>query len=327
MPKNINLFIRVVDNLWDIWFAWELIRATEEAFPNRYFFDIWTDSVEKVAYFFEKNTILNRHSQIRKIEDIEKKSANISFLLFHHPIPANYQYHADELFLRIDYLSFDPEWITHHGKEHIDSREGRKIIEITPSPLSWSAGLIPPPSHLISKHELAKKYGLDHEKKWITIFAYQKTLLEHLELEALEGAQVLLLWTDGRERQDEKNIVSLPFLSLIEFSSFIHLSAWAIVRGEVSLISALQLGTPILWDMYKEIGGFHPEQAEQFLDWQCANDGFRDLFYRLNGEKEWRVKITEIDRYFRVHQMKKFEPAYSIITEIQKYIDKYHISL
>jgi hypothetical protein len=327
MPKNINLFIRVVDNLWDIGFAAELVRSFHEHSRDKYFFDIWTDSVEKVTSFFEKNPEFQGSYSIREIENIKEKKANISFLLFHHPIPANYHYGREELFLRIDYLSFDPEWVIHHGKEHIDSRENRRIIEIIPSPLSGSAGLIPPPSHLISKHELAEKYGLDHEKKWIAVFAYHETRTERLTIESIDDTQILMLWIEWSENQHDSSMIHLPFLSLTEFSSIIHESAWAIIRWEVSFISTFQLGTPFFWDMYKEIGWFHSEQAEQFLDWQGAPEAFRDLFFRLNGVKEWSVKISEIESYFAVHQMKKFEPAYSIITEIQKYIDKYHISL
>ncbi len=70
----------------------------------------------------------------------------------------------------------------------------------------------------------------------------------------------------------------MPFISLIEFSSFMRESAWAIVRGEVSLISALQFGTPLLWDMYHEIGGSHTTQRRDFVDWIEADDTYRDLF-------------------------------------------------
>jgi hypothetical protein len=63
-------------------------------------------------------------------------------------------------------------------------------------------------------------------------------------------------------------------------------SDWAIVRGEVSFILGLQTGTPLLWDMYKKIGSWHDGQARDFLDWIVADDTFRNLFLRLNGQEK-----------------------------------------
>lgn len=327
MPKNVNLFIHVVDNLWDIGFAAELVRSFNEVYPSEYFFDIWTDTVEKVSSFFEKNPELEGSYAIRGIKNIEEKKASISFLLFHHRVPENYPYSERELFLRIDYLSFDPEWVGHHGKEHLDSTEKRKIIEIIPSPLPESGWLIPPTRHLIGRNELAKKYGLDRGKKWVTIFAYRETLLENLKIEGIKDAQILLLGADPSQAQDDKETIHLPFLSLTEFSSVIHESAWAIIRGEVSLISTLQLGTPFLWDMYKEMGGFYPEQAEQFLDWTNADSDYREIFYRLNGQIEKKVILREVGWYFQNHPVGRNTESWNLVEELQKYIDKYHFSL
>lgn len=160
---------------------------------KEYFFDIWTDAIEKVSSFFEKNPELEGTYIVRDIENIEEKGANISFLLFHHPIPENYPSSEKELFLRIDYLSFDPEWVKHHGKEHVDSTETRKIIEIIPSPLLSSGGLIPPTKHLMERNTIAKKYGLDASKKWITIFAYPETISSQLLLDLTTETEVILL--------------------------------------------------------------------------------------------------------------------------------------
>lgn len=66
---------------------------------------------------------------------------------------------------------------------------------------------------------------------------------------------------------DKNDILYLPFLSLKEFSSIIKESQWAIIRGEVSCITTLTLGTPLFWDTYKQIGGYNASQANDFLDW------------------------------------------------------------
>jgi hypothetical protein len=72
----------------------------------------------------------------------------------------------------------------------------------------------------------------------------------------------------------------------VEFSSLIQESDWAIVRGEVSFIATLQIGTPLIWDMYKGIGGWHSDQAEDFLEWSEADERYRDIFMKINGQKK-----------------------------------------
>lgn len=330
MPKKINIFLSVIDNLWDIGFAAELIRSFDELYPSHYFFDIWTDNLEKTEQFFRANDNLRWTYQIQYISDIANKEASISFLLFHHPIPDDYPKNRNELFLRIDYLSFDREWVIQHGNEHVDSRENQKIIEIIPSPQKEGGGLISPPKKLLSRSDIAWKYTLEQEKKWITIFSYKDTFENYIEFDEINDIEILLLGTNSEYKKSfasNKNIHELPFLSLIEFSSIIRESYSSIIRWEVSFISTLQLETPFFWDMYKEIGGFYREQAHDFLKWYGADNAYEDIFYRLNGVKKWGIKISEMQNYFKEHEKKRFPWAKNLTRELQKYIDKYHFSL
>lgn len=329
MPKKINIFLNVIDNLGDIGFAAELVRSFQESFPWKYFFCIWTDHKEKVLSFFEKNPELRNSYSIHLIRDIAKKKAHISLLLFHYPIPENYPYDKKELFLRIDYLSFDSKWIEYHWTEHLDSREEKRIIEIIPSPLVGAWGIISSSKKWISRKMLADTFGLNEKKKWISIFAYPETLEKRIQLEELKDREILLLGTNPlHEKQSSSSSFHfLPFLSLAEFSSIVKESEWVIIRGEVSFISTLQIGIPFLWDMYKEIGGFHDEQAQEFLNWYTNDGNYQDLFYRLNGKKKWIIKLSEIQNFFEHQSLIKNRTYKNLWEELQKYIDKYHISL
>ena len=323
MRKTIHICLSVIDHLGDIGFACELIRSFHEAYPQKYDFIVWTDDLEKTAVFFQRNRDDIGSFDIFDTSHFWMSSQEVLFLLFHHTFPESLP-ESDILILRIDYLSFDRAWIAHHGSEHIASNPWRQIIEIIPSPLPWSGGLIGPMRRFLDREILAKKYDLDPKKKWVSIFVYQDTLEERLLLENIGGTEVLIFWNI---EVDILWMKPMPFISLIEFSSFMRESAWAIVRGEVSLISALQFGTPLLWDMYHEIGGSHTTQRRDFVDWIEADDTYRDLFWKMNSQEKWRLKLSDIDTYFSTHAWKKKNIEKNLVEEIQKYIDSFYISL
>jgi hypothetical protein len=95
----------------------------------------------------------------------------------------------------------------------------------------------------------------------------------------------------------------------------------------VSLISTLQIGTPLFWDMYKELGGFHEEQAVQFLDWIDRDAPYRDIFLRLNGRKPGGISVSECRAYLERQTWDIFQSPKNIVEEIEKYIDSFHFSL
>ena len=323
MLKTIHICLSVIDNLGDIGFACELIRWFHEIYPQEYNFIVWTDDLEKTKIFLEKNRDDIGSFDIFDASDFWMLSWEILFLLFHHPLLENVP-ERDILILRIDYLSFDPSWVAHHGSEHIESKPRRQIIEIIPSPLPSGGGLISSTQSFVDRGILGKRYGLDPQKKWVSIFVYSGTLQNRLDLDSLIDTEILIFWHPNR---DIPWVKLMPFLSLIEFSSCIRESAWAIVRGEVSLASTLQIGTPLMWDMYQEIGGFHSTQSIEFLEWIWVDSTYRDLFERVNGRQEWIVKFSELDMYFARHMWEKKSTEKNLIEEMQKYIDSFYISL
>jgi hypothetical protein len=63
----------------------------------------------------------------------------------------------------LDYLSLDREWIKNNEQLHIASTHDRQIVELIPSPLPDSAGLLP-------LQEFQTEY--DTLSRHIAIFAY-----------------------------------------------------------------------------------------------------------------------------------------------------------
>lgn len=334
--RTIHILLSVIDNLGDMGFACELIRSFHEIFSEQYHFVIWTDAFEKTEQFFEKNRDHIAPYCIREKKDFSLDPWEVLLLLFHHALPENLPHHI--LVLRIDYLSFDPKWVPYHGHEHIESSPQRKIIEIIPSPLPCGWWLISPTRYFMDRDYLAERFWLRREKKWGSIFVYEKTLEQVLSLEGSTDTEILLFGNhhtslrssiENQQQTHENTLKHMPFVSLLEFSSLIHESAWTIIRGEVSFISTLQIGTPFLWDMYKQKWGFSHEQAHDFLAWYAPDEEYRNLFWWLNEHSSNmpRVKISELEAYFSHHSRAMPKKIKNLVGEVKKYIDTFYYSL
>lgn len=91
----------------------------------------------------------------------------------------------------------------------------------------------------------------------------------------------------------DRSGVMIPYLPLDDFYSLFLCVDAMIVRGEVSLISALHSGTPFYWDMYKTIGGWNEREHHFFLEWlrpsfehldaQRFFDRYAHISYQLNN--------------------------------------------
>lgn len=161
---------------------------------------------------------------------------------------------------------------------------------------------------------MAQQFGLDVSKQWISIFAYSDTLLSALEFDVVpDDVQVLILGHAAsgkiREKITHENIVFLPFVDLDVFHHLIAESEWSIVRGEVSFVSTVALGKPFFWDTYKQIGGFHTLQSEQFLESFRANEKYCDIHNRLNQQKKGKVPFGELLSFMNE---KKNIPTFSL---------------
>ena len=182
---------------------------------------------------------------------------------------------------------------------------------------------------------MARIFGLDISKKWVSIFAYSDTLLSALEFDNTPADTQILLFghtASGkvREKIDSENVIILPFVSLDIFHHLIAESIWSIVRGEVSFVSTVALGKPFFWDMYKEIGGFHTLQSEQFLELFQAHEEYRDIHARLNRQKEGKVTWNELVIFMKEEKnipTFSLEHTNSLVIEIKKYVDRFHFSL
>ena len=184
--------------------------------------------------------------------------------MLHANIPDLDLFSLRALILRIDYISLDPLWIQKNETEHISSTENRQIIELIPSSLSGSAGLIP-----------SKSFDQKNSKntpKHITVFCYTETL-NHIDWDTFP--EDVIVYVFGKVESKKPNIIHLEFLPSSEFYSLLDSSEFVIIRGEVSFAHMIQTSVPFFWDMYRGIGGFPEEQSEQFLSFLSVDEEYR----------------------------------------------------
>lgn len=61
--------------------------------------------------------------------------------------------------------------------------------------------------------------------------------------------------------------MELPFLSMQEYYSLLQHCHANIVRGENSLVPALEAHAPFFWDIYKESNNAHIQKIQDFANY------------------------------------------------------------
>lgn len=308
----IDIFVYIVDNYGDMWFACEFIQACKNEFINQYSYVIWTDNVIKMQEFARQSGI----SDISIVDIVEfwylRKSA-IWILLLHAPLPDINLFEKKALILRIDYLSLDPIWIANNEREHILSTSDRQIIELIPSPLENSAGLIP-------------VWNSDREtlyKRHIVIFAYQDSL-SRIDWDSFPDD--IDIYVFGKVDSKRENIISLNFIPSSEFYSLLDTSEFVIIRGEVTFAHMIQTWVPFFWNMYSGIGWFPSEQSEQYLSMIGAGCEYYDIHSILNGKKSGKISYSDCIRTLS-HTRFPLWRIHNLIHTVKKHIDRFNNSI
>ena len=334
MKKNIDILLSVIDNYGDMGFACELLIWLERVYPWVFVYDIWTDDVWAVTSFFERNRGSLSEYRVNMMEKFcEEIQSSFCISLFHGFIPDIRFFQNPSMILRVDYLSLDPLWVGHHEKEHIGSTEGRKIIEIIPSPLPEGGGIFPCLLWKHTRQDIADMFSLDISKEWISIFVYPETLSSCIDFSDIPpDREILLLWsTRGMHPEaKDKHIHFFPFLTLELFHHVLAHSLWSIIRGELSWMNMVALEKPFFWDMYKSLGGFPEEQSRQFLELFEVSSNYRGIHNHINTGFPWKFSLHECEYLLMSWKwnmsLKKKKPK-DLIHEVKKFIDSFYFSL
>ncbi len=334
MKKNIDIFISVVDNYGDMGFLTEILFAFHHREKDAFVFSIWTDAVDAVSFFLEKNQSILPGYRVLSRDTFPKDSIPRCILsLFHSELIPFTLIPFGSLILRIDYISFDRSWCSFHESEHIQSVPERRIIEIVPAPFPdiWG-GIMPVLIDVPLLDSVCLKYSIDRMKKKICIFSYKNTL-DRIDFSLIPtDSNVYILGQNFTEfpQQKDLHVFSLPFLRLDEFHALLSISDWSIIRGEVSFANILSLWKPFFWDMYKEIWGFYTEQNDAFLENFAFSDEYHHVHTRLNNQEKSSINLIEMDKILMNETI--FLPSKklrikNLFTEIKKHIDRFEFSI
>jgi uncharacterized repeat protein (TIGR03837 family) len=127
-------------------------------------------------------------------------------------------------------------------------------------------------------------------------------------LETLKRAGSTLT-DDNHYTRGRVHVIMMPFLAQDRFDSLLCVADFNFVRGEDSLVRALQAGRPFIWNAYLQKEKYHRVKIEAFLDVfksyfddQTAFGQYRELMVRFNdAAQESPVQTTDeqYEAFFR----------------------------
>lgn len=312
----IDCFVNIIDNFGDMGFVAEFCLYYQKSYPD-FFFTIFTNEKEILENFFAKNNFSN--VEICDMKNFRANAENaISFL--HSDFPKNIY----KKVVRIDYISFDKNWLKQNGAEHIHSTKNHQIIECIPSVFSSGSGILPKVQSAITRDNLREKYNIfQTNNKNFSIFCYEDTL-QKIDLTNIPDNLELILFGVKNPENFLQNprIHILPLVSIEEMYAIFENSDYLLTRGEISFMQALQGEKPFLWDLYHAIGGFPADQSNDFLDFIEACPDYRQISHKLWHENE-KISISEMTALLENSQKNWKKQIYkNIADETKKILDK-----
>lgn len=271
-----DLYCDIIDNFWDMAFAIKVM--------NTFF----VQQLEKDFRFFGNNLevfTLFEKNLFPEIKIIYYDVSEIQSLIPSHKICNLFERKIDYNLLEsfdfpihltnFSYFSLEPHvsalapgiqsW---HGKifQHKNLTVEQYSVSLLPD-TGWvfcERYYLP---EIFSRDFFVKKYNLPENKKWISIFCYPETVA-HLETQwFFEMSDDILFLSFGTQELPSTHTMLLPFLSMQEYYSLVQHCHANIVRGENSLISALDSSTPFFWDIYKENNMAHIGKIQDFANY------------------------------------------------------------
>lgn len=345
MNSDIDFYVPIIDNYWDIWFALNLALIM-----------VWKNQNLKIRFFcddknlFEKmiwnDFLINLKWQISyyNLKNIQNQtpSKNI-FTFFDYRLPKDYlqKWEYWKNIIQFWYFLLH-KWVKnlHWTTYKID---WNKITHFIPSLLENTWGILI--NSNLTKENIEqnksdfinfinKKYSLSipeniTNKKWISVFVYKDTFKEIIETikkrknnevffifdwcESIKNEYIAILKLNCYTELWSINsvIINIPFIELIDFNKFLDICNANIVRWENSICTSLSLWKPTLWDIYKESNNAHNDKI---------ND-FSNFLLTFNSKLLWYTKV-----FMEFNNWKKVNSAINFIENYNSY-SKYFIEL
>ena len=313
--KTIDFYVSVIDNYGDMGFAVNLVESLHARYPSM-FFRFFSDDEDLFQIFFPggKPIWIEYYSLETLAQDNPPLPSSLIFSFFDYKISQNYliQFHFPKTIVVFSYFVLHEGLESLHGTKYTLENGQDTMMHFVPSLLSGGWGVIVNPlveaekeisaqkTQTGARKSFLKQIGYNEtsndtrEQKWISIFAYQDTLEQILEVIAMDESD-MIFWICGNPLwiEESSRIRILPFLSMVDYGVFQSLCDANVVRGENSLCQALISGKPALWDIYKESNWAHSEKIEDylvFLETQFPAKDWSEYAQMMRGFNGWDKK-------------------------------------
>jgi len=296
---QIDFLTTVIDNYWDMWFAFHLAISLLDQDKNvriRFFWD------DRQLFWKLKWDLTIPNVEYYDVKDFEKSSPSETIYNFFDR-KINFEY-LHQFSYHIELINFS-YFLMHDGVKSLHNTfynsKNVSVRHYIPSLLPEGGGVIISSYLEAFKKDLAKKGILYYkkkmipnleedmyEKKWISVFCYPETF-EQIKENILQDSQKIYLVFQHDIKWE--NIINMPFLNILEYEKLLHICQYNIVRWENSLVAAIWAEQPFLWDIYKEHNDAHKYKIEDFiifLKYFWENKEYFECFKNFNlSDNKW----------------------------------------
>lgn len=325
---NIDFYVDVIDNFWDVWFAYNIAKILVEKDENIYirFFSNDENLFNKIS----KNIYSDKIKYYDESDKYNLISNEIVFNFFGKKIDNNYFNNFD---FEISIYNFT-YFMTHKGCESLHNtveKDKNLIIKhLVPSfykDTFWV--IIWDKKYNFNREELIKRFEINqkfYDKKWVSVFCYPDTYLE-IKNEIEKQKDTLFFIFDDRNKAEYENTIQMPFLEIQEYYDMMRVFDYNIVRWENTLVAWILANKPFLWDIYKEDNNQHIFKVDEVLDF--FNNTFENSFEYWNIFKNFNLweKSQNFNNFINYNNINLFNNLFDYINLNCNMIEKIFIEL
>lgn len=295
MIKQIDFYVEVIDNFWDIWFA---INLANIMIKNDDLLEIRLFSNNKKLFDeMTKNTNCNiKYFSFEQLNNF--KPSNIIFNFFDRKIDYDF---LTSFNIKIKLLNFwyflMHDWVSNLHLTTYDNNNV-SVTYFVPSLLenTWWV-LINNNFDYNNKQDfltyLNKKYNLNIDinlENIVSIFVYKDTLDDILKNIKNDNNFYFIFWY-SEFVINKQNVFIMPFFEINDYNNFLRICDLNVVRWENSLVSSLLAWKPTLWDIYKENNNAHVYKINDFinfLNYFSFDNNYFDIFKNFNESEKYK---------------------------------------
>ncbi|MBK9520236.1 MAG: elongation factor P maturation arginine rhamnosyltransferase EarP [Rhodocyclaceae bacterium] len=278
LPIRCDIFCAVIDNFGDAGVCWRLARqlATEFGWNVRLLIDDAT-ALTWLAPDCNRTTV-----EVRHFHKTAYSGADVVVEAFACEIPDAYQVAMTKralppVWLNLEYLSAEAWTSTSHGLASIHPRLGLNKHFFFPGFGPGCGGLIREQDYddrrnQFSATKFRARLDLPHAKPdelSVSLFSYPSAPLAQLYTAWAASSVPVLAIVPGSSEPPRMTgnlrVVSIPFLSQLEYDELLWLCDLNFVRGEDSFVRAQWAAKPMVWQIYPQAEDAHLIKLDSFM--------------------------------------------------------------